>query len=160
MSELSERITAAGPAPYAKRNTGKKGLAPAIRKLHLKHPELTHSEIARKVGCRPSNVTVVLKTFLGKNSEDDLRNYQENQADVFDALSMRLLSSLSEKKIAKTRVQEAVTSAAILIDKARLVRGQATGINVSVLLDLAKEIRSERNAPQLPSARAIDGGTP
>ena len=45
---------------------------------------------------------------------------------------------------------EAVTAAAILEDKARLVRGQATGINVSVLLDVAESIRAMRDQPKPP----------
>jgi hypothetical protein len=36
-----------------------------------------------------------------------------------------------------------VTAAAILEDKGRLVRGQATGINVQVLMDVAEMIRNE-----------------
>lgn len=125
-------------------SSAKKGLAPRIRKLKLRHPELTDSEIARAVGCRPSNVSVVLKTFLGNSSELDLRNYQENQADIFDSVSMRLLASVSQKKIDKTPAVQAITGAAILIDKARLVRGQATGINVNVLLDAVEAIRARR----------------
>jgi hypothetical protein len=123
-------------------SSARKGLAPAIRKLSIKHPELTHSEIARTVGCSPSNVTCVLKTFLGNTSEEELRNYQENQADVFDSVAHRLLLSVTQEKIDKTKPMEAITGAAILIDKARLVRGQATGINVSVLMHLAEEIRA------------------
>ena len=120
----------------------KTGVAPRIRKLKLKHPELNDSEIARSVGCTPNNVTVVLRKFLGDQSEGQLRNYQENQADVFDSVAYRLLSSVTQEKIDKTKPMEAITGAAILIDKARLVRGQATGINVSVLLDVVDALRS------------------
>ena len=124
-------------------STAKKGLAPRIRKLKLRHPEMSHSDIARRVGCRPSNVTAVLKTFLGKHSEDELRQFQESKADVYDALQHRLLSSLTPAKIAKARVQEAITSAAILEDKARLVRGQATAINMTAVVDLIEVMRAE-----------------
>jgi hypothetical protein len=39
---------------------------------------------------------------------------------------------------------EAITGAAILIDKARLVRGQATSINANVLIDLVRAVRAEQ----------------
>lgn len=130
---------------------GKTGAAARIRKLKLKHPELTPSEIAKAVGCTVNNVYGVLETFLGGKSDAELRNYQENQADVFDALSLRLLSSLTPEKIANCKPMEAITGAAILIDKARLVRGQATGINVSVLMDVVEAIRSK------PAPKTIEG---
>ena len=129
----------------------RRGLAPKIRTLKTKFPEMSDAAIARKVGCDPSNVAVVLRRFLGKNSSQDLKDYQANQADVYDSLSMRLLKSLTDKKIAKSRVQEAVTSAAILIDKSRLVRGQATAINVNVLMDVVEAIKSQRGGPQSQS---------
>lgn len=144
MSEITERIALVEPHPsVAKRNTAKTGVAPRIRKLKLKHPELSHSDIARRVGCRPSNVTAVLKTFLGKHSEEQLRSFQDSKADVYDALQHRLLLSLTPAKLAKARVQEAVTSAAILEDKARLVRGQATAINMTAVVDLIEAMRAE-----------------
>lgn len=138
----------------------KTGVAPRIRKLKLKHPELTGAEIAKRVGCTPNNVYCVLGTFLGDKSEAELRNYQENQADVFDTVAMRLLSSVTQEKIDKTPAVQAITGAAILIDKARLVRGQATGINVNVLLDVVDAIRT-RSAGNPPAASAptIDAQT-
>lgn len=151
MSQTLDAILAAPHAPQQARR-GKRGLAPEIRRLKLRHPELTDSDIARKVGCRPSNVSGVLKTFLGDTSEDQLRDYQQNQADVFDSLSHRLLLSVTPEKIAKAKVMEAITGAAILIDKARLVRGQATGINVNVLMDVVEAMRSRpSDAPVLPT---------
>lgn len=132
----------------------KRGLAPTIRKIAVQYPELTHSEIARTVGCDPSNVTCVLKTFLGNTSPEQLADFQQNKADIYDAMQHRLLASLTDDKINKSKVMEAVTAAAILEDKARLVRGQATGINVSVLLDVAESIRAMRDQPK--PAQVVD----
>ena len=125
----------------------KTGAAPKIRKLALRHPELTHSEIARSVGCTPGNVTTVLKTFLGTTTDSQLAEFQSNKADVFDAIQFRLLSSLTEEKIRNTKPMEAITGAAILEDKARLVRGQATGIlaSINVMLDLVEAIKAKAN---------------
>lgn len=121
----------------------KKGLAPQIRKMAIQYPELSHSEIARAVGCNPSNVTIVLKTFLGNTSEESLRDFQASKADVYDALQQRLLLSITQEKIDKTKPMEAITGAAILEDKARLVRGQATAINMTAVVDLIEVMRAE-----------------
>ena len=122
---------------------GKRGLAPKIRRLKTRNPGMSHSAIARKVGCRPSNVTGVLKTFLGKHTAEELKVFQENRAEVFDALQYRVLGSITEAKLAKAPAVSLITGAAILEDKARLVRGQATGINVNVLMDVMEAIRSK-----------------
>ena len=118
----------------------------------MDYPELSHSDIAERVGCTRSNVSQVLSTFLAGYSDDELRDYQTNQADIFDTLSMRLLGSLTQEKIDKSKPMEAITGAAILIDKARLVRGQATGINVNVLMDVVEAMRQRpADAPVLPT---------
>jgi hypothetical protein len=39
-------------------------LAMLIRRVKLKYPEMSESQIARYVGCSPSNVHQVLKSFL------------------------------------------------------------------------------------------------
>lgn len=126
----------------------KTGVAPQIRKLALKHPELSHTDIAKRVGCSRPNVTGVLTAFLAGTSDSTLRDFQETKADVYDAVQYRLLSSLTQDKITKAKPMEIITGAAILEDKARLVRGQATGINVSVLLDVAEAIRSRAAVKQ------------
>lgn len=112
--------------------------------MHLEYPELTEAQIAKRVGCSPSNVHQVLKAFLGKNSAKQLREFQENKADIYDALQLRTLKSVTEAKLAKTPALAAITGAAILEDKARLVRGQATSINVNALLDVADMLRSKQ----------------
>jgi hypothetical protein len=126
----------------------KTGVAPEIRLTALKYPELSHSQIAQVVGCAPSNVTQVLKAFMGGKSDEELRSYQEHQADIFDSLAYRLLESVTQDKLDKTKPMEAITGAAILIDKARLVRGQATSINATVLIDLVRAVRAEQTGNQ------------
>jgi predicted transcriptional regulator len=126
-----------------------KGLAPEIRMLSVRYPELTQGDIARKVGCTTSNVSQVLSAFLDGRNSERLQDFQNQKAEVYDALQLRLLESVTHEKIANTKVMEAVTAAAILEDKARLVRGQATGINVSVLLDVAEAIRNRRANAQM-----------
>lgn len=159
MIETVDRILEAPDCPkYV--NGRKTGKASAIRKLKLKHPDLTPSEIAKTVGCSVNNVYGVLQTFLGFKSDNDLRQYQESQADIFDALSMRFLGSITQEKIDKTGPVEAVTAAAILFDKKRLMLGQATGINVNVLMDVVEAMRARGpiSAASVGQSQAEDHG--
>jgi hypothetical protein len=122
----------------------KSGAAPRIRKMKLQYPELSEADIAKRVGCTPSNVHVVLKKFLGDHSEAELRQFQENKADIFDSLQLRTLMSITQEDIAKAPLLPRITGAAILEDKARVIRGQATQINVNVLLDAVAAVREMR----------------
>ncbi len=130
----------------------KKGLAPKIRRLSLQYPEMTQGDIARKVGCTTSNVSQVLSAFLDGCSTEDLLDFQSNKAEVYDALQKRILESVTHAKLEKVAVRDAVVAAAILQDKSQVLRGQATGINVIALLDVAKMIRDKHigdaNNPQ------------
>ncbi len=121
----------------------KRGLAPAIRRLHLRRPELTGSEIARRIGCTRQNVHQILHTFLDNHTEQELRDFQAKKADIFDFLQLKLLASITDEKIQKSSLRARVLCAAILEDKARLARQQATGINATALRDVAEAIRQQ-----------------
>lgn len=118
--------------------------AARIRRMKLQYPELSQAQIAARVGCNPSNVHRVLARFLGNHSEDELREFQENKANVFDSLQLRTLMSITDDDIAKAPLLPRITGAAILEDKARVIRGQATQVNVTVLLDAVQAIREMR----------------
>lgn len=122
----------------------KTGVAPRIRQLALRNPELTNSDIARAVGCKPSNVTGVLKTFLNGRDEAELRDFQSNRCDIIDAVSQNILESLTPSKIAKGSALQLVTAFGILHDKSQVLRGQATGIDVVAILGLAQVIKENR----------------
>jgi hypothetical protein len=128
------------------------GAARSIRKMKLDYPELSEGQIAKAVGCDPANVHRVLKRFLGKRqSQDDLRQFQEDKANIFDALQHRALMSVTDAKLAKTAIRDLAVAAGIWEDKARTIRGQATQVNVSVLLDLVQAARDMRDAgPKQP----------
>jgi hypothetical protein len=118
-----------------------KGIAPLIRKIKLKYPELTNTEIAKRVNCDESNVRSVLRKFLGDCTEIELKDFQESKADVYDSLQQKLLKSITDDKLTKMQPYPAVVAAGILEDKARVIRNQATGINVTVLLDLVAALK-------------------
>lgn len=119
----------------------------------MRYPELSGSDIARKVGCTPDNVYQVLRPFLGTSAVETLRRRQENAADIYDSMKFQILESVTEAKIAKMDPRDAIVAVGILHDKAALVRGEATGINVTVLMDVAEAIRLRRQSP----VRVIEG---
>jgi hypothetical protein len=130
------------PAPSSQSNPGRKrGLAPLIRTTKLRYPELSEAEIAKRVGCSPSNVHQVLSVFLHGHSERELREFQANKADIYDAVQMRALASVTQEKLRKSSAGSLVTVAAILEDKARTLRGQPTAIHVQALLEVCDLLR-------------------
>lgn len=130
------------PQRVSTRNTG---AAAKIRREKLRYPELSEGQIAKRVGCDPANVHRVLKRFLGKQTDDDLHQFQENKANLFDALQHRALLSVTDAKLSKTSVRDLAVAAGIWEDKARTIRGQATQVNVTVLLDAVQAIRDMRD---------------
>jgi hypothetical protein len=131
------------PAPSNQPIPGRKrGLAPLIRATKLRYPEFSEAQIAKRVGCSPSNVHQVLSVFLHGHSEQELREFQANKADIYDAVQLRALASVTQDKLRKSSAGSLVTVAAILEDKARLVRGQATSIHVHALVDVLDMLRA------------------
>jgi hypothetical protein len=150
---MAPKVTAVIDRPIVSARKGEK--AAAIRRTKLRYPELSEGQIARRVGCDPANVHRVLKRFLGDHSEQELREFQESKADIYDALQMRQLKSITDTDIAKAQLLPRVTASAILEDKARTIRGQATQVNVTVLLDAVqaiKEMRARQSNPPMISA--------
>jgi hypothetical protein len=114
--------------------------------MKMRYPEMSEGQIAKRVGCDPANVHRVLKRFLGDGiTEQDHEAFKDNTAEIFDRMSHRMLMSITDEDIAKAQLLPRVTSLAILHDKARTIRGQATQINVSVLLDAVQAIRDMRS---------------
>lgn len=137
--------------PLVQRNRNvKTGAAATIRKLKLRHPELSQADIAKRVGCSEANVSKVLQRFLSDEfTRADLGEFQESKADNYDSLQLRFLSSITHADIVKAPLLARVTASAILEDKARTIRGQATQINVNVLLDAVQAVRDMRRRPDV-----------
>lgn len=128
-------LPAATPAP-------RKGeRAAQIRQLALRHPELSRSDIARKVGCDPANVTGVLKTFLKTKTSEELESFRSNKVDILEAVQFRVLSSITDEKLAKESAYSNVVAASILQDKIQLMSGLPTSIHVTALVDVLSALR-------------------
>ena len=115
-----------------------------VRALATRYPELSMSAIARKVGCTPQSASSALKRFLGDDSEDDLKAFQQNRADVFDSITMRALGSITEEKLTKASAPALMMVAGTAHDKSQILKGMPTGMDVHVLLDLAAMVRGDR----------------
>ena len=155
---MAPRVSAVTPM-LGKVNGRHTGAAPLIRKTKVDYPELSNGQIAKRVGCDVANVHRVLSRFLGaKYTQEDLEKFQSSKADIYDALQQRMLGSIDDEVIAKSQLLPRVTSAAILEDKARTIRGQATSVNVVMLLDAVQAIKQMRRPSTTPQDVVIEGG--
>ena len=119
--------------------------AAAIRREKTKFPELSEAKIATRVGCDKAFVHRVLAEYLGKRSGDDLQNYKENKADAWDAVAMRALMFVTDAKLQKSSAAALMMVAGTAHDKAQVLRGMATSINVTMLIDAVNMVRAMRD---------------
>lgn len=115
-----------------------------IRKIALRYPELSHRQIAARVGCHPSNVDQILGRFLGKELGVDVEEYQSVKASALEAVQFRTLASITDADISNASLLQRITAVAIMEDKIRLVRGQPTSMHMHVLMDVANMMRERR----------------
>lgn len=150
---MAPKVSPVIQRPERGRHTGK---APLIRKLKIRHPELSEAEIAKVANCDPANVHRVLSRFRTTYSQSELADFQESKAEIYDAMQLRALGSITDESLQNASVRDLAVAAGIWEDKARVIRGQATSINVSVLLDAvhaAKEIQAQRSASAMQAVR-------
>jgi hypothetical protein len=121
-------------------------LAPLIRATKLRYPELSDAEIAKRVGCTGQNVGQVLSAFLSDKTFEDVLEFRDSKAQIFEAVQYRTLASITEEDIAKASYLQRITGAAILQDKIQLIRGQPTSIHVHALIDVLDAIAAKREA--------------
>ena len=63
--------------------------------------------------------------------------------------------SINSADIDKANILQKATAGAILLDKSLLLSGQATGINVTVLMDVAQAIRDRQRGRVSPQSAAL-----
>jgi hypothetical protein len=98
--------------------------------------------IARELGRSPHTVARLLKTpeVIAEVSTQKLE-----LADLFEKLTRETLESITTSDIEEASLLQRVTSAGIMVDKTRLLRGESTSnIDVHLLLDIASMIRGDR----------------
>ena len=82
-------------------------------------------------------------------------------ADSFADLARRMITSITDADIGKLDAYRRTLSGAVATDKMQLLRGQATQIDVSVLLDavqMAKQIQAQKAAEAMESYRRRTAG--
>jgi hypothetical protein len=76
---------------------------------------------------------------------------------ILERLCRKTLDGITDESIEKSSFLQRITSAAIMIDKMRLIRNEPTTIHVEYLLDAVQAIKEMRAAgnprPQLPPVR-------
>ena len=126
-------------------NSANTGAGERAIALKLEYPELSAGQIAKAVGCNPSNVYRVLERFNAKLQ--DLQDYKEHKGDIWDSVAMRAVMFLDDAKLQKSSAAQLMMVAGTAFDKSQLTRGLATQVNVSVLLDLVQAARDMRDRP-------------
>lgn len=106
--------------------------------------------VAQALGRSPHTI----KKFLRIPEVARQVNVQKAElAALFDDVAHRSLTSISDEDVHKASLLQKLTSAGIAVDKALLLRGQPTGIDVHVLINMAAMLRGDqRNPPALPPA--------
>ena len=104
--------------------------------------------VARALGRSPHT----LAKFLRKPAiVKEVGIQREELATMFDAITDRTLRGVTDEDIRKSSLLQKMTAAGISIDKALLLRGQATStVDVHVLMEVAALIRGDKQPRQLP----------
>lgn len=107
-------------------------------KLHKKG--LSTSQIGKIQGCSHSNIVQVLHRYGIEQGE--IKDYKENQTDIFYGIQHRIAKSITDEEIKKAPLGVKFMGLGVAFDKTRLLEGQASAINVNVLVDVLETIRS------------------
>lgn len=119
--------------------------------IKLKLKGVSTTAIAKMQGVSQPAMSKRLKPLLDCIPNSGyMAEYQDNQADILDALASGIIASVSKKDLSRASLLSKVNSMAVLIDRSRLIRGQSTSNSVSVLL--ARHVHAN---PPAPSDREV-----
>jgi predicted transcriptional regulator len=107
---------------------------PLSKVLDLKERGLSHTEIAKVLGCDRSNVSNRLKAY-GATFER-IEGHKKHRADILTHIQSKLLDGITPDKIKESSATQLITGMAILYDKERLERGKSsTNLSVAGLVE-------------------------
>ncbi len=89
----------------------------------LKANGLSYYAVAKRVG---RDFKTVKRCCQQPRNSEEIESIQQELASYFEDLTMRLITSVTDEGIDKLNVLQRVTSAAICVDKFRLMRGDST----------------------------------
>jgi hypothetical protein len=101
-----------------------------------------------------------IKAFLTRPEiVEDVKQKKAALADKFESLAARMIGSIEDADITKLNAYQRTLSGAIAVDKTQLLRGQATAVNVTLLLEAVQVIKDLRRQPlrELPGAGEPEG---
>ncbi len=103
------------------------------------HHRMSYSDIARKYGVTPQAVMSRIKGFEEQLGDpDELRGFQDVEADIQTAIKRRISSQLLTVDLSKTSPKDLAMVYGITYDKNRLQTGQSTS-NQSVFFTIVSE---------------------
>ncbi len=101
----------------------------------------------RAIGMKLDRSDKTIKKALTRSPEviQEVKEIQAELADSFGDLARRMITSITDADISKLDAYRRTLSGAVATDKMRLLRGEATSIDVHVLLDAVQAIREMRD---------------
>ncbi len=111
----------------------------------------SNGEIAKIVGCSAQNIQARLANY----DYNGFKTFRERKDSVFERIQHELAESLNADDLKKMQARDRITGIAILEDKIRLIRGQATEISVNFDALKAMQARQRELADKI---RALEHG--
>jgi len=143
------------PKNQPKNQPGRKPSVPITRLVELRQAGLTCQDIGDLVGLSKQTVSQRLRAV---NAEfEGLKVYQDRQPEILEALSQRLVYSMTDKVINRMPGGSRILGICQLVDKVRLLRGQpGLYVEYSDYQDELDEVNREIEGLQAELA-ALDG---
>ena len=114
----------------------------------------TVTRISKKTGLHHTTVKKVLQEPFVIATREEI---EERLADKFEKLCEIVLDSVSEDDLLKASLQQKSISAATMLDKSRMIRGQSN-INIAVLMASAVLDAEKQIGNRQPAEEAEGGG--
>lgn len=107
-------------------------------------------------GQRPGRIAKVVqrsphtvRKFLQEpEAQRQVEDEKQKLAERYRTEARRILDSISDKDIERASLQQKSISSGVLLDKSLLLAGEATSINVTVLLDAVRAVKEHRRAQE------------
>jgi predicted HTH domain antitoxin len=109
---------------------------------YVSEKHLSVTDTAKLLDCNKSNISQRLKR--AGISVTHLDKYAKFKADVFETISYEIAKSVNHGDLQKAGLSQKITTMAILEDKIRVLRGQATDIIGTVDMVKAQELVQAR----------------
>ena len=124
--------------------------------IELKEKNLSHSEIAKLLGCCPSNISQRMKDI------DYTTHFVNARPKVLAYWQMKIFNSITDADLKKANLRDKIISAGVLYDKERLESGKSTQIlgyadaiksrdGVKITLEEIRRVRIERTTQKVSS---------